>query len=57
VGTEVATTPAARLVVIRPGDRVEIHGALVPAPAPGETGYRGARTVLVPDGVARLRAG
>jgi len=46
----------ARLVVIAPGDRVEIHGALVPAPAPGETGYRDARVVLVPDGVAKLRA-
>lgn len=45
-----------RVVVIAAGDRVEIHGRLVPTPTGDERGYRdGAAIVLVPDGLAHLR--
>ncbi len=47
----------ARVIVLEPGARVEIRGALVEQIDPtAESGYREARTILVPDGIPRLRA-
>lgn len=47
----------ARVIVLEPGGRVEIRGPLVEQVDPkAESGFRETRTILVPDGLPRLRA-